>query len=271
MRALVILALGLGLILAGCQKAAEDEIDQEALDQIALTVEGELNAPPIAIVALLRTAGEQSQVGSDALSIGFDGQNQLIDWWLYRRGYVQMDGQLSVGRPAMGLTAKARAEVAAGEPAWFQAEVGDPERVDCSTPDAVSIAGCEVELPVTPTLTDAGKSAMGDITLPPFKLLALVAPSDEGGWTVTDYRTDGLSIVDIALTAILGPEDGRIAARQAAMEEINGRLAMTGEGQQAPTSPSDVVLPPIQDHAPVEAITGGRPLGLDVPTRGRAP
>ena len=105
------------LALAGCQKKAVNEVDQEALDQIAIQVETDLNAPGTAILAVLRKAADQSQVGGDALQIGIEGVNYPIDWWLYRHGYVQLYGQLSIGRPALGVTQKARDEFAKGDAA----------------------------------------------------------------------------------------------------------------------------------------------------------
>lgn len=259
-------AVVLSLVVAGCQKPAANEVDQEALDQIALAVEDELNAPAAAIVTVMRNAGEQSQVGGDSLVIGFDGKTLPVDWWLYRHGYVQMYGLMSVGRPALGVTQKARDEVAKGEADWFDAEVGEPERVDCATPDAVAVAGCEVELPVTPTLTDAGRAALGEAKLAPFILIALVAPNEDGGWQVNDMRVEGAQPADVALNAILGPENGRDGARAAVMAEMNDRVALTPEAQRQ-IRPEAYVgpPPPIEPVAPTEPVIGGRPLGLDLP------
>lgn len=270
LKPILICALALGLAVAACQKKVENQVDQEALDEIALTVAESMNAPAAAIVTLMKTAGEQSQVGGDALVIGFDGQNLPVDWWLYRHGYVQMYGLLSVGRPALGLTQKARDEIAKSEARWFDAEVGEPERVDCATADAVAVAGCEVELPVTPTLTDAGRLALGEARIAPFRVVALVAPKDDGGWTVSDLRTEGAQPSDMALAAILGPEDSRQAARAAAIAEMNDRAASTPEAlRQAPAEAYAGPPPPIETVAPTEQAVGGRPLGLDVPDRRR--
>ena len=255
-------------LLTACERKADDEIDQEALDEIALAIEAELNGPPQAMVALLRSASEAAQVGGDALVVGFDGVNHPVDWWLYRHGYVQLQGLLSVGRPAFGLTQKGRDEMARGDPVWFSAEVGEPSRVDCATPDAVAVAGCEVELPVTPALTDAGRAALGEAQLQPFNLLAIVSQGEEGTWVVNDYRGEGLPPADVALAAILGPEEGRIAARAAALDEINGRLALTPDGQRMTGQPDRYVPPPIEEGPAVAPVTGEGPLGLDLPKRG---
>ena len=268
----VISAAAVGLAAAGCQKKVENEVDQEALDQIAETVEAELNAPATAIVTLLSKAAEASQVGGDALVIGFDNKTIPVDWWLYRHGYVQMYGLMSVGRPALGVTQRARDEVAKGEPQWFSAEVGEPTRVDCATPDAVAGAGCEVEIPVTASLTDAGRAAIGEATLAPFNVIALVAPKEDGGWQVNEFRSDAADPADLGLNAILGPEAARGAARMAALSEMNDRAALTPEGQrQTPQETYAGPLPPVAEQPTIEAVRGGQPLGIEIPGRGVRP
>ena len=70
----------------------------------------------------------------------------------------------------------------------------------------------------------------------------------EEGWDVPMYNTVGAQPLDVALTAILGPENGREAANRAVLEELRGRLGLDAETPVAaaasqPYQPPNYVVP----------------------------
>lgn len=252
--------------MAACQpKKKDDVVEPAAIDEVEVAVAEELNQPGAAVLTLLKRASESPQIGWDAMQIGFNDRLIPVNWWLWRRGYLSLHGSQFVGRPVFGLSQKARDLIGGTEAAWFEAEAGEPTRVDCNTPAALTSGGCEVELVVTPALTSVGRGALGPVTLAPMTVTALVSPTAEG-WEVSEMSAEPLYPIDVALTAMLGPDPTREAAGAAVLNEIEDRTALTPERQaQAPVE-AYRPLPPAEDVAPVAPLIGPSPLS---PTRGR--
>jgi hypothetical protein len=255
----IALALAAAAILLGaCNKKASDTVDEAALEAISEAVATELNEPGQAIFALLKTLDRPSPVGFDAMALSLDQRLIPVDWWLWRRGYVQtIEPPPAPGRPTFLVTPLARDQYAAA-PDWFEAEAGEPTSVDCGSPAALEALGCEVDLTVTPTFTATGRTAAGVSVLAPIKVHALVAPAAEG-WEVRELRADGPALHDVALNAILGTEPARQSARQGAMSELDIRqsaagfsaAAAAGETASQDLSPAQVdPVAPVLGEAP---------------------
>ena len=244
MRRLFLIA---ALALTACQPRAADSVEPEALDLVADAVAEELNGPPTAIQTLVRQSGEKAQVGWDVLSIGFDGKSYSAGGWLYSHGYLDLAGAQYVTRPVFALSKKALALLDAPDAPWFEAEAGETTRVDCKSEAALNAQGCEIELPVTPVLTPAGRDALGSPKLGPMTVRAVVAFTADG-WQVVSFNTVGQTPQDVSLDLILGPLDGRDARALASLRQLQGQLGLGGENPEAaaarePYQPPNYVVP----------------------------
>lgn len=249
------------LALAACHKPPANTVDDVALDQIGAAVETAMNEPGTAIVGLLKTAN--GPIAMDSLQVTLDQRATPVDWWMWRKGYVTpLDAQPG-GRSTFLLTDKGRQQQGSDQP-WFSATVGDPSNIDCQTPAALEALGCEVEVEVTPAVTEAGKSAVVQTALSPIKIHALVAPNDNG-WEVRQLATDGASLHDLALNAILGPEAARQDARRHTLEDLNLRqqVAVSGDPIAAAAAAAEVYTPPTvtppPDIAPLAPLQSSLP------------
>lgn len=245
-RRLLVLAAVLALAACG-KKEAPETVDAEALDMVAQAVADEMNEPSAAIQALLRQSAERPQVGWDNLSVGVGGQAYPVGAWLYRHGYLELAGTQYVTRPVFALTQKARTELQSPDQPWFDAEAGEATSVNCGTEAALNAGGCEVEVVITPALTPAGRTSLGSPKLEPITIRAVVAVA-ENGWDVPMFGAVGAPPLDVALTLILGPENGREAADKAVLKELAGRLGLDGETPEAaaasqPYQPPNYVVP----------------------------
>lgn len=237
------------LALGACNKAAtpDETIDAEALDMVAIAIADQLNEPPAAITTLLRQSAERPQVAWDNMVIGINQQAHPVGGWLYRQGYIQLAGTQYVTRPVFALSEKTRTLLATPDAAWFEAEAGEATSVNCGTEAALNAGGCEVEVVVTPTLTPAGKAALGSPKLEPMRVRAVVAVAEEG-WDVPMFNAVGATPQDVALTLILGPENTREAAAKAVLKELGANLGLSGETPEAaaasqPYQPPNYVVP----------------------------
>lgn len=262
----IVSALFGAALLSACQPAKKDDVvEPAAIDEVEVAVADELNQPGAAVLALLKQANESPQIGWDALQVGFNDRVFPVNWWLWRRGYLSLHGSQFVGRPVFGLSQKAKDLVGGTDAAWFEAQAGEPARVDCNTPAALTSGGCEVELVVNPVLTSVGRSVLGPVALAPMTVTALVSPTAEG-WEVSEMTAEPLYPVDVALTAMLGPDPMREAAGAAVLKEIEDRTALTPERRaQAPVEAYQP-LPPAEEIAPVAPLIGPSPIS---PQRGR--
>jgi hypothetical protein len=252
-RGLLLIAALLALGACG-KKEAPETVDAEGLDMVAQAVADELNEPPAAIQLLLRQSAERPQVGWDNLSIGVGGEAYPVGAWLYRHGYLELAGTQYVTRPVFALTEKTRTLLQSPDQPWFEAAAGEATSVNCGTEAALNAGGCEVEVTVTPTLTPAGRAALGSPKLEPMTVRAVVAVAEDG-WDVPMYSAAGLAPLDVALTAILGPEDGREAADKVVLKELGGRLGRAGETPEAAAA-SQPYQPPnyVEDPPPVPPV-----------------
>lgn len=255
MKRLVLIALILALGACNRTAVSDDMVDAEALDMVAAAVAEQMNEPPAAINALLRQSAEKPQVAWDNLVIGINQQAHAVGGWLYRHGYIQLAGTQYVTRPVFALTEKTRTLLASPDTPWFDATAGEATSVNCGTEVALDAGGCEVEVVVTPTLTEAGKAALDAPKLEPITVRAVVAVADEG-WDVPMFNTVGATPQDIVLTLILGPENLRDAAAKTALKELGASLGLSGETPEAaaasqPYQPPNYVVPDAP-LAPVE-------------------
>lgn len=236
--------------LGACQRAQPAEVDEEALQAVEMAIEEELNAPGYAILALLRGAAQEAQVGWDALVISPYGEPEPVNWWLQRRGYLELSGAQFATRAAFTLTKPAQDMIAAPDQPWFEvAASGDPA-IDCETAAAMAAGGCEVEFEVTPELSAAGRAAIGSPVNPlqPMTVSAVVSLGPED-WEVSNLAVEGATLTDVALSAILGTPDQRQAAARAANDAMNGRLAQLA-GETEPVINLEAYAPPNYVDAP---------------------
>jgi hypothetical protein len=237
------------LALGACgQKEAAETVDAEGLDMVAQAVADEMNEAPAAIQLLLRQSAERPQVGWDTLNIGVGGQAYPVGAWLYRHGYLSLAGTQYVTRPVFALTEKSRTLLQSPDQPWFEAQAGEATDVNCGTEAALNAGGCEVEVVVTPSLTPAGRAALGSPKMEPMTVRAVVAVAEDG-WAVPTWGAVGATPLDIALTLILGPENGREAAGKAVLKEVGASLGLDGETPEAaaasqPYQPPNYVEPP---------------------------
>lgn len=252
-RRLLLIAAVLALGACG-KKEAPETVDAEALDMVAQAVADELNEPPAAIQLLLRQSAEKPQVGWDTLNIGVGGQAHPVGAWLYRHGYLSLAGTQYVTRPVFALTEKTRTLLQSPDQPWFDAAAGEATSVNCGTEAALNAGGCEVEVVVTPSLTPAGRAAIGSPKLEPITVRAVVAVAEEG-WDVPTWGAVGTPPLDMALTLILGPENGREAADKAVLKELGTSLGFGEETPEAAAA-SQPYQPPnyVEDPPPVAPI-----------------
>jgi hypothetical protein len=116
-----------------------------------------------------------------------------------------------------------------------------------------------VEVEVTPSTTEAGAAFAGSNALPAIRVHAIVASLGEG-WQVREIRTEGGSLHEFALKALMGDEQARAAARQ----QMFGGMALAGALTGAPAgetaglgaAPGLAPLPPPIDTTPVAPVIG---------------
>jgi hypothetical protein len=261
-RGLLTLMLCAGL--CACDRGQPEDIDAEALTTVEEAVEEELNAPAYAILAVLRGAAQEAQVGWDALFITPADEAEPINWWLQRRGYIELSGAQFATRAAFTLSQAANDLVAQPDQPWFEVAASGEPKIDCETPAAVAAGGCEVELEVTPVLSPAGRAAIGQAAVPlePLTVSAVLALGAEGEWEVAGLLAQGGSIPDLGLAAILGNAEQRQAAARAANGAMNDRLAQLA-GETEPVINMEAYTPPnyIEPDAPVPPLEApnGRP------------
>lgn len=259
MRAGAVIAALAVLALAGCNKPPAT-VDDAALDQIAQAVETELNEPGAAVAQLLKGFDKPSPIGLDDMTISLDSQALPLDWWLVRRGLVDQVQPSPADHPVFVLNAAGRALIAA-PPAWFTADADKATNVDCLSAAATQALGCEVDLPVTVDFSPAGKALATQATIPPLKIHALVVPTGDG-WEVRDLRNEGPALHEVALTALLGPDAARKAARSAALTALGvGPGAPVVAAVPSAAEPASAPLPPatVEPVAPVEPTLGDLP------------
>jgi hypothetical protein len=249
------------LALSGCNKPPANTVDDAALDQIGAAVETALNEPPAAIVGLIKAAN--GPIALDSLAVTFDQRATPVDWWLLRRGYVMTAPSQPGGRPTFLLTDKGRQQRGVDAP-WFTTAVGEPKTVDCQSPAALEALGCEVEVEVTPALTEAGKAVATQTSLAPINVHALVAPNDNG-WEVRQLTTDGGALHDLALNIILGPQQARDEARKTTLADLTLRqeIAVGGDPIAAAAAAAEIYTPPVStpppDIAPLAPVQSNLP------------
>ncbi len=195
------------LMLAACNEAAApDDVDAEALDAIALAVEEQMNEPAFAIQDVLRDASAQAQVGWDTLFINLDGEPEPVNWWLQRRGFLELSGAQFATRAAFTLTKPVNDMLAGPDQPCFEATATGEPLNDCKTAAAVAGNGCEVEIEITPALTAAGRTAVGAPTQPlrPVAISGVVTLDANGEWTVLGLTSENQSPRELAMAAILG-------------------------------------------------------------------
>ena len=227
------------LTLAACNQAAgPDDVDAEALNVLALAVEEQMNEPAYAIQSLLRQASAQAQVGWDTLFINLGGEPEPVNWWLQRRGFLELSGAQFATRAAFTLTKTAQEMVAQPDQAWIEAVATGEPLIDCKTAAAMAGAGCEVEVEVTPSLTPAGRAAVGTPVQPlrPITVSGVLTLDANGEWTVLGLASGGGEPRDIALNAILGDPGQRQAAARAADDAMKGRLSQLAGETEAPVN-----------------------------------
>lgn len=245
------------LSLTACNKPPAS-IDEAALDQIAEAVEAELNAPGAAIAQMLKGFDSPSPIGLDAMAVSLDQQVVPLDWWLVRHGLVEQVQPSPADHPVFVLNAAGRAIIAA-PPAWFTAQADPATAVDCQSAAATQALGCEVDLPVRPDFTAAGRALSAQGSLPLLNIHALVVPTGEG-WEVRELRSEGPGLQDVALTALLGPESARKATRAAALAALGlGPETRATPPPVADAAPSAPLAVPIEPVAPVEPELGEPP------------
>lgn len=249
------------LAVVGCAPKGPDKVDEEALDAIVAAVQDQLNEPPASIYAVLREAAQAPQVGWDRLVIDAEGRPEPINWWLLNRGYLDLSGAQFAARPVFTLTKSARDLLAEPDQPWFEAVASGEPVVDCATAAAVAVNGCEVSVEVTPTLTPVGKSVIGDAKLLPLSVTAAVALGLED-WEVFDLTAAGSSPRQIALVAILGPEQTRDAQAAVAAKQLIGTMRSLA-GESDPIVSHDAWTPPnyVEPPAPVTSRRPDSPTG----------
>lgn len=261
--AATILALAV-MGLTGCNRSQADSVDDAALDAIDAAVADELNAAPAAIVQLVKTLDKPTPIGLDALQVSLDQKAVPVDWWLLQHGLITPILP-SPGRPTF-LVSPSGSQLAAQAPVWFSAAAAPATRVDCHSPNVQAAGGCEVEVSVQVQATEAGAAVMGaGAALDPIKVQAIVAQASDG-WQVRELHTQGMDLNDFALTALLGKDAARAAARQQMLANLNLGLAPAaadgvpsafseaGVATPAPPPPADVVpVPPIVGDSPYAA------------------
>lgn len=247
------------LSLAGCNRVAGDSVDDEALQAIGDAVAVSLNEPGAAIVQLLKSVNRPSPIAAETLQITLDQKPVPLDWWLVGKGLVQpISPPPAPDRMTFLIAPTAEALIAQGG-TWFTAGAGTPSHVDCHSPDATALGGCVVDVEVTPSTTEAGAAFAGSNALPTIRVHAIVASLGEG-WQVREIRTEGGSLQEFALKALIGDEQARAAARQ----QMFGGVAIAGALTAPPASdlsglgggPSLSPLPPPIDTAPVAPVIG---------------
>ncbi len=266
--AALLLATGLVTGLGACQPGGPDQIDEEALDAVALAIEDQMNEPAAAIMGLLRAASGEAQVGWDTLIINLDGTPEPVNWWLQQRGLLEMSGAQFATRAAFTLSKSANDILANPDEPWFEAKVTGEPLVDCKTPAALAANGCEVEIEVTPALTPAGRAMAGALPpMQPFAATAVVTLGPED-WIVGGLTTEGSAPREIAMTTILGAPARREEAARAADGRMKGQLSMLA-GEREPEINLEAYTPPnyIEPPPPVRAIEPPKGNGRDSPFR----
>jgi hypothetical protein len=261
---LTALVLCAAVSLAACNKgAAPDDVDAEALDAISLAVEEQMNEPAFAIQGLLRAASQQAQVGWDTLVINLGEEPEPVNWWLQRRGFLELSGAQFATRAAFTLTKPAQDMLASPDQAWFEAATTGEPVIDCKTAAAVAGNGCEVQIEITPALTPAGRAAVGTPIQPlrPMAVTGVVTLDDNGEWTVLGLSGETQSPAEIALAAILGDPGQRQAAARAADDAMRGRLSQLAGETEAPIN--------LEAFTPPNYITPEPPVAPIAPPTGR--
>lgn len=262
MRAGGAIAISLTLLasLAACNSPPADRIDEAGADAIAQAAEAALNGPAAAVQQLLKSLDGPSPVGLDDLQASLDQRPVPLDWWLWRQGYVQALDPEPAGPPVFVLTDKAH-QAAAAPAAWFEVDVGEPSRVDCQSPAAAEVLGCEVEVEVTPVLLPAIRPLAAGPPPVAIKAHVLMSPTPEG-WQVHDLRTDGAALDVVALNAVLGPEPLRQASRADALRQWSVRQALAAQAA-GPSAGAAEAAPPVSAAdpvAPVDPVIGPSPI-----------
>jgi hypothetical protein len=225
----------LTLALAGCAKRhGEDKVPEEALDAISAATAAQLNAPVTSIYALLHGMGQNHVISWPDLTIGFDNHALPVNWWLYRHGYVELSG-LPAGQGAPFVLAKKALDYdVAGDLPWFTAQAQAPTRVDCTSP-AVQPGACEVELPIESGLTSEGTAA--GVVAPATATVQATVMLGDDGWIVQNLTPMGtLALHNLALNAILGPENARQSQLAAVNQDLTLKTGAPAPGA-APAAP----------------------------------
>lgn len=233
------LAICAALMLAACNQAAgPDDVDAEALDAMALAVEDQMNEPAFAIQALLRQASGEAQVGWDTLFINLGGEPEPVNWWLQRRGFLELSGAQFATRAAFTFTKPVQEMLAAPDQPWMEVTATGEPLIDCKTAAAVTGNGCEVEIEMTPALTPAGRAAVGTPIQPlrPITVSGVLTLDNNGEWMVLGLASETGTPGDIALNAILGDPMQRQAASRAADDAMKGRLSQLAGETEAPVN-----------------------------------
>jgi hypothetical protein len=266
-----ILAAAAVFAAGACQPSPEDELDEAAFEAMALATEDELNAAASQIYAVLQSAASRPQVGWDELYVNLDGTPEPVNWWFYRRGWLELSGAQFVSRPVFTVSQSGRQVIETAGDYWFIVQRGEeaPE-VTCESMAAISAGGCEVTMVLYPQITDQGLAALGSRTLEPVTVSGTVRLGAQD-WEVPDLALRGsVDAWELGLNEILGEPDVRQAAHAAASDEVMNRIARLS-GEREPERGERIFEPPpyVEPPAPVAPIGAEAPqngaLGLGLP------
>ena len=269
-RSLLLVLAVAALALSSCAKKRADAVPDEALDAIARAAEADLNAPASAIFGLLKADDDSHVVRWDDLAVSYDNKTWPVNGWLYRHGYLDLSGlPVTQGAPFL-LAKKAIDAVGAGDQPWFTVAPDAATHVDC-TSATLPPGACEVDLPLKPSLTDAGTAA--GVGLPGAFTVQAQVVFGADGWEVTSLTPQGARAVhNITLDALLGPEGSRAAQMAALNQELAGKIGALGPPAPADRSQplgASLAAPAPPQAPPQEALPSAAPTEVQYGPGGR--
>lgn len=252
--------------MASCNRKSEDTLDDAALEAVGVQATAQLNEPGAAMIGLIKSLDKPTPIGPESLMLVLDQKSTQVDWWFYGHNLIELIEPVQDPNRPTFLTAPVVRTTPSSD--WFEAGAGTPENVDCQSASALQAQGCEADVTLTLSLTPAGQTMLGAIPLQPVKLHVLVAHAGEA-WEVKSLQGEGgLSVHDLALNILLGPEPQRAVQRQAMLDNLSSRsqLGATTPNPDAFSVGGDATLVPL-DTSPVAPVVGDNPLAP--PPRGR--
>jgi TonB family protein len=237
--------------LAACGREAENgtaaEVNETAptlsvqASVAAITlIQGDLNAPILALQNQLRQASLDGVIRTDELVLSTPESFVPIDWWAWNKGYLQVVDDPSYGR-YLDLSDAGRQFLALDLTNSLGARAVGTPTMECRSAGTATSAACKAVVTYEVVPERGALIGAGQIPNASAHLEAAFAPG--AGWSVQSLVADDQTPAALVTAAILGDADAQAAGRERFEQGLRARLAQLDAATIPPVEETESATP----------------------------